>query len=229
LDRPYVEDARAVIDAVRSLGIGKIVLVGSCFGGRTALAAANEVEAVEGVALIATPIRDFAMGERTITRLATQLTFGDLARRAFKPRVLRRLLDREYRTKYRRVAVSKIRRSSSNGSTGSSGPDRWVSPTFIDQCECLLSREKRLLIVLGDGEDLWDEFERAQAGRLGKVLRERPDLVEIRSIPGQLHGFPNVRGQVLSADVLTDWLMRADRSVLATEPAGGGAEATVRR
>jgi pimeloyl-ACP methyl ester carboxylesterase len=206
LDQPFVDDVRAVVDTVRSVGVERVVLVGSCFGARTALAASNELDDVDAVALVAVPIRDFAMGERTITRLATQLTFWDAARRALRPRVLMRVLKSRRRRMYGRALISNVKRLIKSTRRDGNDPDGWVSPAFLDGCDALLSQRRRLLLLFGEGDDLWEEFEGAQTGRLGSMLRGAQDLVDTRSVPGSLHGFPTIDAQLWTSEVLVPWL-----------------------
>src|SRR5207244_3045367 len=72
-----------------------------------ALAAAARNSRVQAVVLVASPIRDFQMGERTATRFAVQLSAWGYLRRAVRPRVIRGLFDGNKRSVYRRLATAK--------------------------------------------------------------------------------------------------------------------------
>ena len=64
LAHPFTEDAVAAVTRLRQLGVSRVILAGSCFGGRSALSAAALLEDVEAVVLLATSVRDYERGER---------------------------------------------------------------------------------------------------------------------------------------------------------------------
>ena len=91
LDRPHVDDLGAVVAWVREAGL-RPVLVGNCFGARTAVAwAADAVtaagsdaaEAVAGVALLVPPVYDFEVVRRRDRRPLRRLVRRATPRRAW--------------------------------------------------------------------------------------------------------------------------------------------------
>lgn len=69
LEEPFVEDLRGAISWLEGRSLTQHVLVGSCFGARTALAAAPEVEELHGVVLISPPVRDAWWDPKTRRRI----------------------------------------------------------------------------------------------------------------------------------------------------------------
>ena len=109
LDQPFADDALAVVDMARAEGWKRHLLVGHCFGARTALAIAPRVDGLGGVALVSPPVRDHARGEGGANRLAYDIgTAGYLRTAAGKFR-WRALSDPAERRRYLRLARSFVR------------------------------------------------------------------------------------------------------------------------
>ncbi|MDP8957906.1 MAG: alpha/beta fold hydrolase, partial [Actinomycetota bacterium] len=60
LDQPFVEDVEGAVRRMRQEGVERFVLVGQCFGARTALAAAARLDGIAGVVLVALPVLDWS-------------------------------------------------------------------------------------------------------------------------------------------------------------------------
>jgi pimeloyl-ACP methyl ester carboxylesterase len=104
LDRPFTADVKGALEAVQRMGAQRFVLVGACFGARTALAAAAEIEELAGLVMISPPIRNMEKGERHATRVARDWTVWRYLRRAASRDILRGLADRDTRRDYTRFA-----------------------------------------------------------------------------------------------------------------------------
>src|SRR6185369_8424395 len=105
LAEPFTLDLEGAIRCLRNRGVTRFVLVGSCFGARTVLAAAPSVVGLLSVILLCPPVRDIAMGER----MAAELTTRDYVRRAVKPRTLAKLMSADGRRIYTKLAKAKVR------------------------------------------------------------------------------------------------------------------------
>ena len=108
LDQPFGEDALAVVGMARSEGWQQHILVGHCFGARTALAIAPRVEGLGGVALVSPPVRDHARGEGGANRRAYDGTAGYLRAALGKFR-WSALSDPAERRRYLRLARSFVK------------------------------------------------------------------------------------------------------------------------
>src|SRR5687768_2707109 len=101
LERPFTADALAGVAWLREHGAREIVLVGHCGGGRAALAAAERVPELKGLALLAVPATTYTgMSRSALWHLG----------QALRLRTLRRMLLPEWRTKYVRIVQAWVRR-----------------------------------------------------------------------------------------------------------------------
>ncbi len=203
LDQPFTNDLEAAMSWLRGRGIDRFVLVGSCFGARTALATTVHGDDVQGVGLLSMPVRDFEMGERSTTRLAAQLSMWGYVRRAVTPRVVRGLLAKDHRRAYGRLVKEKLRRKGG----GDQGEGRYgVSSRLLEELRSLVDSSVPTLFLYGEGDDLLAEFERARSGELGVILKRSSSSVSLVTLRGPVHGFKSVDVQDEVLDVLTDWI-----------------------
>jgi uncharacterized protein len=208
LRTPFTEDVCAVAGWLRGRGVSRIILVGTCFGSRSALAAAPSIAGLAGVVLISPPLRDMRQGEAKATRVATTLTARQLVRRALRVDILRGLLDQRRRAEYARIARMKLRgRAGRSGATGRREP-AWLADGLVQQLEALMERQVPTLVLYGDDELFYREFQEAQAGRLGPVLDRGGDNVEIETLPGEIHGFTSIAAQDGTIASVHAWVSR---------------------
>lgn len=215
LRTPFSDDVRAMAEVLRSRGIERIVLVGTCFGSRTALAAAPHAPGLAGIALISPPLRDMRLGEAKATRVATTLNRKQLLRRALRRKVFEGLFDARRRREYIRILRVRLRTGFQHRRAGSAagvGP-AWLNDDLVRQVEWVADRRLPMLIVYGDSELFYEEFNEARAGRLGPALDY--DGVEVETIPGTLHGFTTLAAQDGTITAVDGWLQRRRADVLA--------------
>ncbi len=198
LDRPFDADVRAAVARFHELGVERVILVGSCFGGRSALAAAAEISDVDAVVLLATSLRDHERGGRKAANAAATWNLGRYAVEALRLRRLKGLLDRRSRERYARYARAKLRRSEDR-SSGSA----LVGPSYERPMRALLERGVPIVQIFGTDDSSLQEYREATAGPLADALRAAPDGVEVRTIPGRIHGFlsPPIQDAVVEAVV----------------------------
>jgi pimeloyl-ACP methyl ester carboxylesterase len=206
LDRPFTEDVEGAVRWAAGEGVSSVILVGSCYGARTALACAPTVPDLRGVVLTTPYVRDMAQGERVATLMAVEWSLGQYVRRLLSRRVLRGLLDRERRGAYVRVAKAKWRQAARRLRRG--GRSDGASPTFIDPLVTLLERRTPVLFVFGKEDYAYQAFLRAKEGRLGRLLEKASSLAEVAVLPGKVHAFPTIRGQDEVVERISQWLLR---------------------
>ena len=209
LDEPFTEDLAAVI---RWLGnehdLKRIVLMGTCFGARTALAGAADIPGLEGAALFPPPVRDLALGEQF-----TSYPFSWYVKKLFKIRTFRRLLNARFRRGYRHLVKNKMR------SVGESRPRRSsdetsrraldASPAFLRNLKALLARGLPVYVLYGDADADYEDFARARSGELGSVMDRAGRQLRLDVIRGHVHGMTNIENQDLVIDLLTEWVTSA--------------------
>jgi len=225
LDRPFVEDLQGAVRSLEARGLRKFILVGSCFGARTILAAADRVQGLIGAALVSTPVRDFQRGDKLPSRFAVEMSVWELVRRGLRSQALaslfrpqnreaflraRRLVSRTLILKTRTVLGRVAGRAARSGSDG----DSWVSGPFLASLAGLIERRVPLLLLYGTEEHFYREFGRARGGRLGALLKAGGDSTSIQVIEGVLHGFT-------SLDVQEAVLARTETWVRETFPRDG--------
>jgi pimeloyl-ACP methyl ester carboxylesterase len=212
LDRPFIDDASAAMSILRLQGVEHFVLVGSCFGSRTALAVAAAFPEVIAVAMVSCPVRDFEMGQHTSVLAAERRSIWAYVAKGLHPRMLGRLTKRSWRATYRRHAMAKLRtmvpgkRSSERGTQGITG----VSDRFLGDMRDLVERKVPMLLIYGDDEYLFDDFQRAHHGELGDLLASAGDRVTMRVLEGSVHGFTRVDVQDAVLSVIVEWLRRLE-------------------
>lgn len=224
LDRPFSDDLQAVAAWVRDQGVSRFLLVGSCFGARTALDAAPRMAGTEAMILLAPPPRDFERGRGQVARMAERLSLLEFARRGLRREVLTGLLDRGRRTKYARIAAQGL--AAAIGRTGRrlrrSPPDslHWVSKPFLDGLVRATREGISISIIYGGDDEFWLDFQTARAGRLGEVEAHADELLTVKTIPGQIHGFTRLDIQDAVVHEVLRWAAsrrRAPRGVALAE------------
>ncbi len=212
LDAPFVEDALAGCAWAGAQGVSRMILFGSCFGARTALASAVALDDVGGVAVFPVPVRDFAMGEK-ISSLPTSV----LARKAVTRRGLAGLLKADHRRAYRRIVAKKWRRARTGRQQEQPSRFEWVSPILLRQFRGLIERSVPILLLFGEDDSFYQDFLKAKEGRLGEVLEEAGELVQVRLVPGKTHGLATTAVQDAVVAELEGWLADLDGAAV-TQP-----------
>jgi pimeloyl-ACP methyl ester carboxylesterase len=196
LDQPFVADTEAAISLLEAQGVDRIVLVGSCFGARTAASAAVLHPDVVALALISPPVRDFEMGQHSSVLAAERRSVWAYLAKGLHPRSLARLTSRQWRSTYRRHAGAKwrqITRKKADRPNDTDDDGRLVSRRFLQELRDLVDRGAELLLLYGSDEYLYEDFEQARAGRLGRVLERSGATIEV--LPGSVHGFTRLAAQ----------------------------------
>jgi pimeloyl-ACP methyl ester carboxylesterase len=204
LDAPFVKDAEAVIDWMnKEWGVRGWILMGSCFGARTALAAGSGMPNLAGLAFFPIPVRDFAKGDQVVS-----YPLSWYIRRALRPSTLVRLFARRTRTTYLLAAKAKfrhsVRRRPNNGRRREGGGG--LSPILVKELSAVLGRGVPVLFIYGNQDLFYEDFQRARSGPLGRLLNEAVSRVTVRVIEGKAHGLTSVDVQQQIADALNDWL-----------------------
>jgi pimeloyl-ACP methyl ester carboxylesterase len=211
LDQPFAVDAAAAVGCLKRMGVEKVILAGSCFGARTALASAAEIDDVEAVVLIASALRDYALGERKAIRTAQDWSLAKYAREGLRPSNLRGLFHARTRRTYLKYLRSKIRLMIAKlpgGRRLTRKPTavETVSPSFERPLRKIVKRGVHVRFIYGDGDGFYqDEYVAAAAGPLADVLDERRGIVEVSVLSGRLHGFTTVATQDAVVEDILRW------------------------
>jgi dienelactone hydrolase len=201
LDKPFSEDVLAAVARLRETGVRQVVLAGSCYGGRCALTAAAQLEDVDALLLLATTPRDYERGERKSTKAAESWGLGRYIREAMRPRRIRGLTQRKLRRHYAKFARAKLRALRSR----ESADPELVARAYERPFRRLLQRGVPIVQFFGVDDSSYEDYQLAAAGPLAAVLAAAPGGVEIRTIPGKIHGFLNPPVQDGVVEAILAW------------------------
>lgn len=206
---PFSDDLRAAVAWLRSQGLDHFVLVGDCLGARAALEAGTDMGGLDALFLMSPMVHDARMGKDE--EWAETYGLGHYVRRAFQWRTIRKLGDPELRRAYLRVGMTKLRKvfgvKRRSGPTQSADHGPGVSSGFLDPVEKVLQNGVRVNFVFGDAdEERRSEFESARTGRLGGILEEAGDLVEISTVTGRIAAHMDLESQEGLIELLQGWL-----------------------
>lgn len=197
--RPHVEPAVAAVDTLHQLGVSRVVMVGTCYGGRTALAAARHVDPLVGLVLSGVPVKDYGAADKSV---------GWHLRKAWSTETLRNLPSR-YR-KYVRIAANRLRRLWRGRSVGFDA----VSQRYLTDLEAVLGRGVRVLILEGELDKHHSSYLAATQGRLGELLATHAHLIRYEAIAAELHGELQLESQAFTRDRVVTFI----RSLLSSSP-----------
>ena len=214
LHHPFTDDVEGAAAYLRSLGLASIVLVGACFGSRTALSSAPQVPETSAVLLATPPSAGYDRTEAQSEWMARDASLGDYAKRAASVDKVKAIFtDPGRRQLYIKLASKKLTQVwtkilNKTGLKRGDGLD-WVSPMLLDPLDTMVERGVPVLFVYGTEDPLAAEFRRASAGRLGEIItRSNGGVQLVDDIEGLVHGFPSVPVQEAFFDLAVDWVNR---------------------
>jgi len=210
LDAPAISALKAAFDLLGSRGIDEILLVGTCYGARTALAGSVHDMRVAGLHLLVPPVRATRKGAGGAEHLADYVGAGSIARKAVAPRTIKRLVRskgaRKAARQFLAVKARRTRNMLSGAARDRPSRVREASPGFRGPLRDLLSDGVPVHFLYGLDDFYWTEFQHATQGQLGEDLERFPDLVDIETVPGTVRGFPSIRVQELVIDSAVTWV-----------------------
>jgi pimeloyl-ACP methyl ester carboxylesterase len=203
-DEPLEEDLEGALRCLEARGLSRFVLVGVCFGSRTALAGAAGIPGLAGLALVSSPLG----GGTRNQGLAGRSSAWKMLRRAARADAVRGLSDPELRGLYARAVRLKARRITRR--IARRGPQLTegaplVSPGFLDALEGLVDRKVPVMLLYGKEDPSYAEFQRARAGPMDELLARAGSRAEVRVLSGPLRGFGRVDMQDRLLDAVVDW------------------------
>jgi pimeloyl-ACP methyl ester carboxylesterase len=206
LDQPFVEDVDAVVRWLAGCDL-RPVLVGNCFGARTALsfaagtAGVARVDGVAGVAMIVPPVHDFEVARRLDRRPLPKLARRMTPARAWavlRDPARRRAMGRTFR------ALSHVGRQRVRAARGADPV--WLSRAFCRELDKVTASGIPVLVVYGDDDNYFRDFELARGGTLGDVVTRAGARLELRVVPGKIHGLTSIETQEATLDAVEDWV-----------------------
>jgi len=208
LDRPFVDDLIAAHEWLGTTqGIDRIVVVGSCFGARTALAAAPSMGGLEALLLFAVPIRDAQFSESALEGLVERWSLRRGLHLARHPRMLAGLLDARRRRMIRRYMGRALRKRLRSAGGNDAEDLSWVSPNLLDDLESVVNAGIPTTLAYGAGDKYYRDLKKAMHGRLGRAIDR--GAIEVKTIsPHAIHSWDRVEVQESAEDALREWALR---------------------
>ncbi|MGH8824608.1 MAG: hypothetical protein ACRDVN_09040 [Jiangellaceae bacterium] len=203
LDRPYVDDTRAVVRWTQEQGLHP-VLVGTCFGARTALAFAAADGGVAGLVLLVPPVHDYEVSRRLDRRPLSHFarrTSPAHVWRVLRSGARRRALGRTSRA-FLEIAGRRVRR-------GSDSAPEWLSRRFVAQLERVVNAGVPVLLVYGDEDGYRRDFDTARTTVLGPLFDGAGPLVRVETVVGKVHGLTSVATQDAVLAIIEHWADQA--------------------
>lgn len=215
LETPAVPELKAAFDVLESQGATEFLVVGTCYGSRTALVGSAGDPRVKGVFLLVPPVRSGKKGTGGADHLAQKHGSASLAATAFRPRNIKKLAqNKRSRTSARRIAEAKMRslaKKLKSGDAPQTERSKDAAPDFHRPLRTLLSDGVPVHLLFGTDDFFWSQFQEAAEGRLGEDLERFRDLIEVDTVPGTLRGFLSMRVQDIAIDCVSDWVAELTR------------------
>lgn len=205
LRKPFVDDVLGAVRWLQGQGIHEFVLVGSCFGSRTLLAAVEHVQGLRGVVLLAPPVSDLEEGMKH----ADKITVRDYARRLMTARAVRNARDRRRRAifiRIVRVKLRSLRRALRKKVRPRSALSVDVSDRFVSYVDHLARGKVPTLFMYGEADEFFSDLREALRGRLGRIVRRAGSTFQLRRVDGVVHGFTRLTIQDHVTNVIDEWL-----------------------
>jgi pimeloyl-ACP methyl ester carboxylesterase len=200
-DEPSVGDVEACLGWLTEHGFTRFVLVGECFGARTALATRDD--RIEAIVLLSVPVRD-AEKVRGVTRpLVRHRSMVGYVTRAMSPRMLKLLVKKRHRYLN---AVRGVLHAPAALRTDAEIDPPWVSAAVVGDFREMIGRGTRILLVDGTGDPGFDDLSRARVGTLGAILDGSNGLVESRTLDGRIRAWAEEAMQAPTFDLIVSWL-----------------------
>ena len=215
LDQPFVDDVVAASEYLASQEIDHYVLLGSCFGSRTALSSGPHIPGTAGLVLVTPPSGGYERSDAMGAFMARNRSFADYVRRALSLSKIRDLADAGKRRTYFALATKKLRqvfnrsKAAVSGGGSSSSEFDWVSKMLVDPLDVMVDRGVPILFSFGTHDDWLAEFREASKGPLGPILERGRDTIDvIDDLPGVAHGLARVSVQEAFLETTVEWLHR---------------------
>lgn len=217
LDDPCVGDAEAVMDRLRAEGYRRFVLLGQCFGARTALAIGPRQEGIIGMALTATPLRDMHLPAEWIAHKGERGTLRRYGRLVLRPGIVRDLLDADRRQRYlstlrakSRKLVALAHRHLAPGRTARHGG---ISPAVVRQFRRVVDRGIPVLFLYGEEDLFLTDWVGAVKGPFGEALGRAGDAIRVELVPEKAHALGRIHVQEAVAARTEAWLQGLEAGV----------------
>jgi alpha/beta superfamily hydrolase len=201
-NRPYLDDARAVLAMLREkFGYRKFLVQGACFDARTALSTFADASAgVEGIVFFAAPLTEL---DTLVKAHADRKDWRHLVRALGNPGNWAALA-RPERWRYMATVVGRVAR----GGKGEAGNDTPLADSFVEHFRALVRSGAKALFVYGDADAEYASFQLALETVFPQLTPAERARFDVEVWPGDVHGFVSIPLQRRALEHTLGWIER---------------------
>jgi pimeloyl-ACP methyl ester carboxylesterase len=203
-EEPFGQDLHGAIEELHRRGLDKVVLIGRCFGARTALLGVQHARNLLGVALISPPLHERGQTEQAVNRWALD-DVRNAARHGAWTRILRGMRDPRRRQRWMRklhLAAGQLFRRRRNGGAET----EWLSKSVVDSLRALVSRGVPVMFVYGRGSSMYRDFVQLQTGTYRELFDQAGDRITLAPIEGMPNNLTSLDVQDNVLDLTIKWV-----------------------
>lgn len=190
LSTPYVPEVLAAVDWLRTRGMSRFAIVANCFGAWSSLVAAPQIDGLETMALINSPVR----------REHQELRAGEGSwswwKRKIKNLRWANLLSAHHRSRYRRLVKAKL--TSAVGARPAEG-------RFVSTFEKAIAAGVNIRMIYGP-DGFRADFDQAMKSRLEPLIENADAQLSVMRVEERIEGFPTLASQDRVASIVGEWL-----------------------
>jgi pimeloyl-ACP methyl ester carboxylesterase len=205
---PVIADVTAAARELGERGYDQLVVVGFCYGARTALKAVEELSELSAAVLLMTPVR--ARTGVLLSKQASKWTFRKGLRRAAHLSTWRSLRSREQRRRKLRLAGAVLRNRSARLRARLARSEDQAHPrpdrAFVDGLTRLAQRRIPVLLLYGDRDPALADFEAFRDEWLRDLLHPGGAMVDVRVLHGTLEGLRDQAMMDATIEAVAGWV-----------------------
>jgi len=184
LHRPFTDDVVGAADYLRTQSLDRFVLVGSCFGSRTALSSGPLIPETAGLVPVTPPSAGYDRSEAMAEYIARNRSLGEYIKAALSIEKLKEMFHPGKRRTYVGLARKKLAQVVRTGKAKVSGDETggefdWVSPMLLEPLAEMVERKVPVLFSFGTHDQWLEEFNQAVKGPIGPILERGTGIVEV--------------------------------------------------
>lgn len=216
-NRPYQDDALAVLAALRAQGYRRFLVVGACFDARTALSSFGDpTGGVDGIVFFAAPVMEL---DTLVKAHADHKDWKHLFRALGNPENWAALGKAE-RWRYMATVVGRV---ASGGKGGPARNDTPLADSFVEHFRALVASGAKALFVYGEADAEYVSFRVALDTVFPRLSPAERARFEVEVWPGDVHGFVNIPLQRRALEHALAWIERfhPEPHALSSTPSAG--------
>jgi pimeloyl-ACP methyl ester carboxylesterase len=205
---PFTEDLLGAVELLHQRGLDDIVLIGRCFGARTALSGIRHIRGLRGVALLSMPLHQGGVEQQPTGRWALD-EIRDAAHGGVWLRALRGLRNPRRRARWMRklrLAARQLFRLGAAAGGRDASVAEWASEAVINSLNELAARNVPVMLLFGRSMSVYKDFLQLQAGPLRGFFAQAADRVKVYAVAGMPNNLTSLAVQDVVMDSTLEWI-----------------------